>query len=155
MVVHSSSISYPSVPLISYICSLQADLNHFSSIACLWWSFTFHGNPMKTLDAIATKKSHTHIVVKMLSKQRATATLFYDQIYIKLATNEAGHKSCTSFQPDQTTCMSYLLFQQNFKFSDFSLQGFFSHHFPCFPECVATLGYLTTRLLGRLSPLSG
>ena len=101
MVVHS--------PLISYICSLQADLNHFSSIACLWWSFTFHGNPMKTLDAIATKKSHTHIVVKMLSKQRATVTLFYDQIYIKLAVNEAGHKSCTSFQPDQTSCMSYLV----------------------------------------------
>ena len=100
-----------SVPLISYICSLQADLNHFSSIACLWWSFTFHGNPMKTLGAIATKKSHTHIVVKMLSKQRATATLFYDQIYIKLAISEAGHKSCTSFQPDQITCMSYLLFQ--------------------------------------------
>ena len=111
MVVHSSSISHPSVPLNGYICSLQADLNHFSSIACLWWSFTFHGNPMKTLDAIATKKSHTHIVVKMLSKQRAPATLFYDQIYIKLAINEAGHKSCTSFQPDQTTCMSYLLFQ--------------------------------------------
>ena len=110
MVVHSSSISHPSVPLISYICSLQAILNHFSSIACLWWSFTFHGNPMKTLDAIATKKSHTHIVVKM-SKQRATATLFYDQIYIKLAINETGQKSCTSFQPDQTTCMSYLLFQ--------------------------------------------
>ena len=33
-------------------------------------------------------------------------------------------------------------FQQNFKFPDFSLQGFFFHHFPCFscfPECVATL----------------
>ena len=47
----------------------------------------------------------------MLSKQRATATLFYDQIYIKLAVNEAGHKSRTSFQPDRTTCMSYLPFQ--------------------------------------------
>ena len=46
----------------------------------------------------------------MLSKQRATATLFYDQIYIKLAINEAGHKSW-NFQPDQTTCMSYLFFQ--------------------------------------------
>ena len=111
MVVHSSNISHPSAPLIIYICSLQADLNHFSSIEYLLWSFTFHGNPMKTLDAIATKKSHTHIVVKMLSKQRATATLFCDQIYIKLAVNEAGHKSCTSFQPDRTTCMSYLLFQ--------------------------------------------
>ena len=30
-------------------------------------------------------------------------------------------------------------FQQNFKFPDFSLQGFFFHHFPCFPECVAIL----------------
>ena len=30
-------------------------------------------------------------------------------------------------------------FQQNFKFPDFSLQGIFFHHFPCFPECVATL----------------
>ena len=41
-------------------------------------------------------------------------------------------------------------FQQNFKFPDFSLQGFFFHHFPClpcFPECVATLSYAAFNFL--------
>ena len=31
-------------------------------------------------------------------------------------------------------------FQQNFKFIDFSLQGFFFHHFPCFP-CFPVRGH--------------